>query len=61
MALYVVVPGIDGQLEAASPVVSAVYASEAMLNEAFGGVPFDHWKGYLKYSDYMDGEFDYQP
>ena len=61
MALYVVVPGIDGQLEAASPVVSAVYATEAMLTQAFGDAPFDHWKGYLKYSDYMDGEFDYQP
>ncbi len=61
MALYVVVPGVEGQLEATSPVVSAIYASEDVLARAFGAMPFDRWKGYLKYSEYMDGEFDHEP
>ena len=61
MFLYAVVPGIDGQLEESSPVVTAVYATTASLERAFAGRPFDLWKGYLKYSEYMDGEFDYQP
>ena len=61
MLLYVVVPGVEGQLEEFSPVVSAVYATEELLAQAFGATPFDVWKGYLKYSEYMDGEFDFQP
>ncbi|MCY3780279.1 MAG: thioredoxin domain-containing protein [Chloroflexi bacterium] len=61
MLLYVVVPGVDGQLEASSPVVSAIYATEDLLTDAFGATPFDHWKGYLTYSEYMDGKYDYQP
>ena len=61
MLLYVAVPGVEGQLAESSPVVSAIYATEELLSEAFGAAPFDHWKGYLTYSEYMDGEFDYQP
>ena len=61
MALYVVVPGIDGQLAPESPVVSAVFATRELLMAAFGATPFDHWKGYLSYSAYMDGEFDHRP
>ena len=61
MLLYVVVPGIHGQLDASSPVISAVYATEDLLAANFGVTPFDHWKGYLTYSEYMDGEYDHQP
>ena len=57
MLLYVVVPGVDGQLEESSPIVSAVYATEELLSQAFGATPFDLWKGYLTYNEYMDGEF----
>ena len=61
MLLYVVVPGLDGQLEETSPVVSVIYASDTLFESAFATASFDFWKGYLKYSDYMDGEFDYSP
>lgn len=61
MLLYVMVAGVDGQLEETSPVLSAVYATDELLEAAFGATPFDHWKGYLTYSEYMDGQFDHQP
>ncbi len=61
LALFAVVGGHDGQLDENSPIVSAIYASEELLSAAYGEAPFDHWKGYLKYSEYMDGEFDHQP
>ncbi len=61
MLLYAVVPGVDGQLTESSPIVSVIYATEALLANAFDATPFDHWKGYLTYSEYMDGEFDHQP
>lgn len=61
LLLYVVVAGEAGQLEETSPVVSAVFATEELFTQAFGMAPFDHWKGYLSYGEYMDGEFDYQP
>lgn len=61
MLLYVLTPGVDGLLEETSPVVSAIYATDALLTSAFASVSFDYWKGYLSYSDYMDGEFDYVP
>ena len=48
MLLSVMVPGQDGQLAEASPVVTAVYATDEMFSEAFGSMPFDTWKGYLK-------------
>lgn len=61
MLLSAMVPGQDGQLEKSSPVVTVVYATDEIFSEAFGSMPFDTWKGYLKYSEYMDGEFDYHP
>ena len=59
--LYAFVPGIEGRLSESSPIVSALYATDELFAEAFEATPFDHWKGYLKYSDYMDGEYDYTP
>ncbi len=61
MLLYVVVPGVNGQLQATSPVVSAIYATEEVMRAAMGAAPFDYWKGYLTYGEYMDGEYDYTP
>ena len=61
MLLYAMVPGTDGQLEETSPLISVVFSTAAVLEQVFADTPFDYWKGYLKYSDYMDGMYDYSP
>ena len=61
MLLYVMVAGIDGQLSEDSPIVSVIYAAEEIFADAFAATPLDDWKGYLSYSEYMDGEFDHMP
>ncbi len=61
MLLYAMVAGADGILEESSPVVSAIFATESIMAAALGAAPFDYWKGYLSYSEYMDGEYDYTP
>ncbi|MXX50579.1 MAG: thioredoxin domain-containing protein, partial [Chloroflexi bacterium] len=61
MLLYAHVAGEDGRLSEASPIVSAIYATPEAFQNAFAARPFDNWKGYLRYSEYMDGQFDYSP
>ncbi|MCY4463935.1 MAG: thioredoxin domain-containing protein [Chloroflexi bacterium] len=61
MLLYAVVAGMDGQLNESSPIVSAIYAAEDVFAGAFATTPFDNWKGYLTYNEYMDGQFDHMP
>ncbi len=61
MLLYAMVAGRDGQLQATSPIVSAVYASAEVFAGVFSTMPLDNWKGYLTYSQYMDGQFDHMP
>lgn len=61
MLLYAMVAGLDGQLHETSPIVSAIYATAEVFAGAFAATPFDNWKGYLSYSEYMDGEFDHMP
>ena len=62
MLLYAQVAGGDeGILSESSPIVSAIYGTEAIFAEAFAATPFDDWKGYLAYSDYMDGQYDHMP
>lgn len=61
MLLYAMVAGMDGQLQESSPIVSVVYATADVFAGAFATIPFDYWKGYLTYSEYMDGQFDHMP
>ncbi len=61
MLLYAMVAGMDGQLQESSPIVSVIYATDEVFAGAFAATPFDNWKGYLAYSEYMDGEFDHMP
>lgn len=61
MLLYTMVAGADGQLSEESPIVSAIYGTAEVFAAAFAATPFDDWKGYLSYSEYMDGEFDHMP
>ncbi len=59
--LYAVVSGADGVLDESSPIVTAIYTTEEQINQVISTSPFDNWKGYLSYSQYMDGEFDNMP
>ena len=59
--LYTVVAGPDGVLNELSPVVTAIYSTEEQMSQVISTSPFDNWKGYLSYSQYMDGEFDNNP
>ncbi len=61
MILYAVVAGIEGKLEETSPIFSALYATEGLITDIVESTPLDNWKGYIRFSDYMDGEFDRQP
>lgn len=59
--LYAMVPGPDGVLDESSPVVTAIYARDEQMNQVISASPLDNWKGYLSYSEYMDGQFDNIP
>ena len=61
MLLYALTAGSEGELTAESPLVSAIYTSETLMTSLIASTPLDIWKGYLKYSDYMDGQFDHNP
>ena len=61
MILYAVVAGIEGKLEETSPIFSALYATEDLITDIVESTPLDNWKGYIRFSDYVDGEFDRQP
>ncbi len=58
MLLSALVAGIEGQLEEASPVVAAVYATSEIFSHAFVSTPIKAWQGYQSYRDYMAAEPD---
>lgn len=57
--LYAMVAGADEPLSEGSPVVSALFATRAQMDQVTSMTPLDHWKGYLSFSAYMDGQFDH--
>ncbi len=59
--LYAAVSGPNGVLDELSPVVTAIYATDEQMHQVISTSPLDNWKGYLSYSQYMDGEFDNNP
>lgn len=59
--IYTMVPGPDAALHELSPVVAAIYGSDEYLRQTIATTPLDNWKGYLSYSEYMDGDFDNNP
>ncbi len=61
MVLYSLLAGADPQLEESSPITNVIYGSEDFFANTFPAGPYDYWKGYLSYSEYMDGEYDYEP
>lgn len=59
LIIFTVVDGADGQLTNDTPIITAVYMSDAVMEGFVANSPIDNWKGFLTYNDYMDGEFDY--
>lgn len=53
--IQVVVPGVDGYLEASSPLVAAYYLTAMDMTEAVAAGTFAPWKGYVSYQDYVGG------
>ena len=53
--IQVVVPGVDGSLDASSPLVAAYYLTEMDMSEAVAAGTFAPWKGFVSYQDYVAG------
>lgn len=53
--IQVVVPGIDGSLDASSPLVAAYYLSELDMAEAVAAGAFSPWQGFVSFQDYVAG------
>ena len=61
LMLLAAIDGIDDRLGETTPIYQAVYVPEDLMANILESTPLDNWKGYLKFSDYVDGEFDRQP
>jgi len=53
--IQVVVPGVDGSLDASSPLVAAYYLTEMDMSDALAAGAFGAWKGFATYQDYVSG------
>ena len=51
--IQVVVPGIDGSLDASSPLSAAYYLTEMDMSDAMAAGTFGPWKGFVSYQDYV--------
>lgn len=61
LTLYAVIDSADSRLKETTPIYQTMYASEDLMADTIESTPLDNWKGYIKFSEYMDGEFDRQP
>ena len=59
--VYAAITDPAGRFNAATPIVSAIYAADEIFAQFFAQTAVDDWKGYLSYSEYMDGQFDHKP
>ena len=59
--VYAAVTDAEGSFDADTPIVSAIYAMDEIFAQVFAQTAVDDWKGYLSYSEYMDGQFDHTP
>lgn len=59
--VYAFVEGDDRQLTEDSPIFTVVYVTPDTMDFIISTNPFDDWKGYLPYDEYMDGVFDNNP
>ena len=53
--VQVIVPGVEGNLEASSPLVAAYYLTELDMSDALESGAFSPWKGYVSYQEYAEG------
>lgn len=53
--IQVIVPGVEGNLEASSPLVAAYYLTELDMSDALESGAFSPWKGYVSYLEYTEG------
>ncbi len=51
--VQIVVPGVDGALDASSPLVAAYYLTEMDMSDALAAGTFGAWKGFVSYQDYV--------
>ena len=51
----IVVPGVDGALDADSPLVAAYYLTEMDMSAAVAAGAFTPWKGYASFQEYAAG------
>lgn len=61
MILYVMVAGPDALLLESSPIVATMYIAGEQMNQLVASTSLDHWKGFLTFGEYVDGEFDVNP
>lgn len=59
--IYALVDGVEGQLSEDSPIITVVYTSGDLMANIIASSPLDNWKGYLSYSEYVDGVYDNTP
>ncbi|MCY3834023.1 MAG: thioredoxin domain-containing protein [Chloroflexi bacterium] len=52
--IQVIVPGLDGALQAESPLVAAYYLANIVMTEASQAEAFKPWRGYIAYAEYVD-------
>ena len=53
--IQAVVPGVEGSLQANSPLVAAYYLREKDMPDALAAGMFSQWQGYASYQDYTAG------
>ncbi|MYE26280.1 MAG: thioredoxin domain-containing protein [Chloroflexi bacterium] len=52
--IQVIVPGVEGALDANSPLVAAYYLTELDMSDALEAGIFSPWKGYVSYREYTE-------
>lgn len=52
--IQVILPGVEGLLEAASPLVAAYFLTESDMSDALESGAFSPWKGYVSYREYTE-------
>lgn len=52
--IQVIVPGVEGNLDASSPLVAAYYLTELDMSDALDAGTFTPWKGYVSYREFTE-------
>ncbi len=52
--IQVIVPGVEGNLDASSPLVAAYYLTKLDMSDALEAGTFTPWKGYVSYREFTE-------